>query len=164
MNENRNLVIQVRNLKKRYTLGQFDAKRASMAFKNKVNRLLGRKISDIPEDQLPWREFWALKGIDLDVYQGETLGIIGINGSGKSTLLKLLSRITSPTEGEIGIKGVSASMLEIGTGFNRDMTGRENIYLNGTILGMSRSEIAKKLDEIVAFSECENFIDTPVKR
>ena len=164
MEEQRNLVIQIRNLKKRYTLGQYDSKRATASFKRKINQLLGRTIKELPVDEIPCREFWALKGIDLDVYQGETLGIIGINGSGKSTLLKLLSRITAPTEGEIGIKGVSASMLEIGTGFNRDMTGRENVYLNGTILGMSRTEIAKKLDEIVAFSECEEFIDTPVKR
>ena len=124
MEEQRNLVIQIRNLKKRYTLGQYDSKRATASFKKKINQLLGRTIKELPVDEIPWREFWALKGIDLDVYQGETLGIIGINGSGKSTLLKLLSRITAPTEGEIGIKGVSASMLEIGTGFNRDMTGR----------------------------------------
>lgn len=166
-NQHQDLVIQVRNLKKKYTLGQYDAARAGSAFKSKMQRLLGRPAQTPDQDEPSsgqWRDFWALKGIDLDVYRGETLGIIGINGSGKSTLLKLLSRITSPTEGEIGLCGVSASMLEIGTGFNGDMTGRENIYLNGTILGMSRAEISNKLDEIVEFSECADFIDTPVKR
>jgi lipopolysaccharide transport system ATP-binding protein len=107
---------------------------------------------------------WALQDIDLEVKQGEILGIIGKNGAGKSTLLKLLSRVTSPTKGEIHIKGKIASLLEVGTGFHPELTGLENIYLNGTILGMSRTEIRRKLDEIIDFSGCANYIDTPVKR
>ena len=106
----------------------------------------------------------ALNGVDLTVYQGEALGIIGRNGAGKSTLLKLLSRITAPTEGEIKIRGRVASMLEVGTGFNNEMTGRENIYMNGAILGMTKAEIDAKLPQIIEFSECGDFIDTPVKR
>ena len=159
------LVIQIRNLKKRYTLGQYDSARAAAGFKSKLNRLLHKGAGEADGgENARWGEFWALKGIDLDVRRGDTLGIIGLNGSGKSTLLKLISRITAPTAGEIGIRGVSASMLEIGTGFNGDMTGRENIYLNGTILGMTREEIDQKIDSIVDFSECGEFIDTPVKR
>jgi homopolymeric O-antigen transport system ATP-binding protein len=109
-------------------------------------------------------EFWALKDISFEVKRGEALGIIGRNGAGKSTLLKLLSRITEPTEGSARIRGRVASLLEVGTGFHAELTGRENIYLNGSILGMSRAEIRKKFDEIVAFAEVERFLDTPVKR
>ena len=107
---------------------------------------------------------WALKDIDFKVEQGDVVGIIGKNGAGKSTLLKLLSRVTSPTTGEIRAKGRIGSLLEVGTGFHPEMTGRENIYMNGAILGMTKSEIAKKLDEIIDFSGCERYIDTPVKR
>jgi len=107
--------------------------------------------------------FWALRDINLEVRQGEVVGIIGRNGAGKSTLLKILSRITPPTTGKISYHGRMASLLEVGTGFHRELTGRENIFLNGSILGMKRSEIAKKFDEIVAFAEVEKFIDTPVK-
>ena len=107
---------------------------------------------------------WALRDIDFKVEQGDVVGIIGKNGAGKSTLLKLLSRITSPTTGDIRAKGRIASLLEVGTGFHPEMTGRENIYLNGAILGMTKEEIARKLDEIVDFSGCERYIDTPVKR
>jgi lipopolysaccharide transport system ATP-binding protein len=109
-------------------------------------------------------EFWALKDVSFEVKQGDRVGIIGRNGAGKSTLLKLLSRITEPTTGEIGIKGRVASLLEVGTGFHPELTGRENIYLNGAVLGMSKIEIKQKFDEIVAFAEVENFLDTPVKR
>jgi lipopolysaccharide transport system ATP-binding protein len=108
--------------------------------------------------------FWALKDINFEVKQGEILGIIGKNGAGKSTLLKILSRVTTPTKGEIKIKGRVASLLEVGTGFHPELTGRENIFLNGAILGMSKAEIKKKFDEIVDFAEIEKFLDTPVKR
>jgi lipopolysaccharide transport system ATP-binding protein len=109
-------------------------------------------------------EFWAVRDVNLTVRQGEVVGIIGRNGAGKSTLLKLLSRITEPTEGRIRMNGRVASLLEVGTGFHPELSGRENIYLNGAILGMTRAEITRKFDEIVAFSECERFLDTPVKR
>lgn len=110
------------------------------------------------------KEFWALKDISFDVKQGEVLGIIGPNGAGKTTLLKILSQITEPTEGEIHIKGRVASLLEVGTGFHPELSGRENVYMNGAILGMTKSEIKAKFDEIVAFAEVEKFIDTPIKR
>lgn len=108
--------------------------------------------------------FWALKDVSFDVKAGQRLAVMGRNGAGKSTLLKILSRITAPTEGLIKIKGRMASLLEVGTGFHPELTGRENIFLNGAILGMRKEEIQKKFDEIVAFSEIEEFIDTPVKR
>ncbi len=108
--------------------------------------------------------FWALKNVSFEVKMGERLAIMGRNGAGKSTLLKIMSRITAPTEGRIKLRGRVASLLEVGTGFHSELTGRENIYLNGTILGMKKTEITKKLDEIIAFSEIEEFIDTPVKR
>src|SRR2546423_1168845 len=109
------------------------------------------------------RTLWALKDINLEVQQGELVGIIGHNGAGKSTLLKILSRITKPTTGRVALYGRVGSLLEVGTGFHPELTGRENIYLNGAILGMQRAEIARKFDEIVAFSEVERFIETPVK-
>jgi lipopolysaccharide transport system ATP-binding protein len=109
-------------------------------------------------------EFWALRGVDFQIQKGEAVGIIGRNGAGKSTLLKILSRITAPTEGEIRMRGKVAALLEVGTGFHSELSGRENIFLNGAIMGMSRAEIRARFDEIVAFAEVEQFLDTPVKR
>jgi lipopolysaccharide transport system ATP-binding protein len=109
-------------------------------------------------------EFFALQSINLEIKQGDVVGIIGRNGAGKSTLLKVMSRITEPTSGRIGIKGRVASLPDVGTGFHHELTGRENIYLNGAILGMSRSEVRRKFDEIVEFAGVERFVDTPVKR
>ena len=120
-----------------------------------------RRESNLSRTQ---ESFWALRNIDLEIKQGEVVGIIGRNGAGKSTLLKILSRITEPTEGRIRLRGRTASLLEVGTGFHPELTGRENIFLNGAILGMSRVEIRRKFDEIVSFGEIEQFLDTPVKR
>src|SRR5262249_45244942 len=110
------------------------------------------------------QDFWALKDISFEIGRGELVGIVGRNGAGKSTLLKILSRIVEPTKGSVRLRGRVASLLEVGTGFHAELTGRENIYLNGAILGMTRAEITRKFDEIVAFSEIEAFLDTPVKR
>jgi lipopolysaccharide transport system ATP-binding protein len=123
-----------------------------------LRRLRGRGGADSRED------FWALQGVSFEVQPGEVVGIIGRNGAGKSTLLKILSRITKPTHGEVQLRGRIGSLLEVGTGFHPELTGRENIYLNGSILGMGRKEIDRRFDEIVAFSEIEQFLDTPVKR
>ncbi len=128
-------------------------------------RILGLSTRETePARRNSREEFWALRSIDLEVVEGEKFGIIGSNGSGKSTLLKILSRITEPTEGRVRIRGRVASLLEVGTGFHPELTGRENIYLNGAILGMSSAEIKKKFNEIMAFAEIERFLDTPVKR
>lgn len=124
----------------------------------------GAKSIGAAESARDLGSFWALQDVSFQVKQGETVGIIGRNGAGKSTLLKLLSRITEPTDGRIELYGRVAALLEVGTGFHSELTGRENVYLNGTILGMKRAEITRKFDEIVAFAEIEQFIDTPVKR
>jgi len=161
-----NTVIQVENLSKRYIIGhQYDqsnglSHRAELAFRNPV-RWLRNKFESTREEI---EEFWALQNVSFEVNQGDVVGIIGRNGAGKSTILKILSRITEPTAGRIKIKGRVASLLEVGTGFHQELTGRENIFLNGAILGMSHAEIKRKFDEIVAFSEIEKFLDTPVKR
>src|SRR6476661_1249713 len=125
-----------------------------------IDVVRGRQI--VQGDEV--EEFWALKDVSFEVKQGEVIGIIGRNGAGKSTLLKVLSRITEPTEGRVTLHGRVGSLLEVGTGFHSELTGRENIFLNGAILGMTRQEVRKKFDEIVAFAEVERFLDTPVKR
>lgn len=159
-------VIKIEDLKKKYKLGSIGGGTLSADLQSWWAKKTGKddpnlKIGEKRESET---EFWALNGVNLEVKAGETLGIIGSNGAGKSTLLKILSRVTAPTEGEVKIKGRISSMLEVGTGFHGELTGRENIYLNGAILGMSRSEVDKKMEDIIEFSECRKFIDTPVKR
>lgn len=155
-------VIKVENLSKKYILhhqGQEHYLALRDVIANKARNILNpNKIKHNQE------EFWALKDLNFEVKQGDRVGIIGRNGAGKSTLLKILSRITEPTTGKIKLKGRVASLLEVGTGFHPELTGRENIFLNGAILGMSKWEIKKKFDEIVSFAEVEKFLDTPVKR
>lgn len=163
-------VIQLHDLGKRYHIAHQRAEDVGLrhllneAFTAPLRWLRGR--DSIPSRKLggATEEFWALRNVTLGVERGEVLGVIGRNGAGKSTLLKLLSQITEPTEGRIHIRGRVASLLEVGTGFHPELTGRENIYLNGAILGMSRAEIRRKFDEIVEFSEVHRFLDTPVKR
>ena len=161
------VVIRVENVSKKYNLGGYNTGSLKGDFNQwwttKVRRQedpfakIGEKVRD-------GREFWALKDVSFEIRQGEAFGIIGKNGAGKSTLLKILSRITLPTTGSIKVKGRIASLLEVGTGFNPELSGRENIYLNGAILGMTKAEVVRKFDEIVDFSGVEKFIDTPVKR
>ena len=159
-------VITVENLGKYYQLGHTPEKYRSLrdSLTRQVSQMrrgiLGRRRQSQSLDE----GFWALDGINFSIQQGDRIGVIGRNGAGKSTLLKILSRITEPTRGEIRILGRVASLLEVGTGFHPELTGRENIYLNGAVLGMSKAEIRRKFDEIVAFSEVERFLDTPVKR
>jgi lipopolysaccharide transport system ATP-binding protein len=158
-------IIQVRGLSKSYLLNH-EGKERYTALRDVITQK-ARKIFSFPGwkiTQSTTEEFWALKDIDFDIEQGDRVGIIGRNGAGKSTLLKILSRITEPTKGSIKIKGRIASLLEVGTGFHPELTGRENIFLNGAILGMSRAEIRKHFDAIVEFAEVERFLDTPVKR
>jgi lipopolysaccharide transport system ATP-binding protein len=161
-----NTVIRVENLSKRYIIGHQHAKGDGIrhiieaAMRAPFARLRARS----EQKKRQREEFWALRDISIEVKQGEVVGIIGRNGAGKSTLLKILSRITEPTSGRIHLNGRVASLLEIGTGFHPELTGRENIFLNGAILGMTRGEIKSKFGEIVAFAEIEKFLDTPVKR
>jgi len=155
-------IIEVRHLAKSYQIGTSTGvtHACRKIIRHGASRLLGRPACSVEKP----REFWALKDINFDVYPGQVVGIIGHNGAGKSTLLKVLSRITSPTLGQAKIRGRMASLLEVGTGFHPELTGRENIYLNGTILGMRKAEIDSKLDQIIDFSGVEQFLDTPVKR
>jgi lipopolysaccharide transport system ATP-binding protein len=166
-------VISVENLSKRYLIGHQSAQREQY---NALRDIIGREARNFARKAVDLargrqiiqgddvEELWALKDVSFEVKQGEILGIIGRNGAGKSTLLKVLSRITEPTEGQVRLRGRVGSLLEVGTGFHPELTGRENIFLNGAILGMSRNEITRKFDEIVAFAEVERFLDTPVKR
>jgi lipopolysaccharide transport system ATP-binding protein len=157
--------IQVRGLGKEYQIGTRE--RGYTTFRDAIVNAFAapfRRLRQLSGSTQEDASFWALKDVSFDVEPGEVVGIIGRNGAGKSTLLKILSQITEPTTGEIKLNGRVASLLEVGTGFHPELTGRENIYLNGSILGMSRAEIKKKFDEIVAFAEVEKFLDTPVKR
>lgn len=164
--QSKDLMIRLRGVKKKYRLGRIgggtlkadiESRWALFRGKEDPNTVIGdkRKAGDT---------FMALNGIDLEIYEGEAVGIIGRNGAGKSTLLKLLSRVTAPADGVIEMWGRVTSMLEVGTGFHGEMTGRENIYMNGSILGMTKAEIDAKIEDIIEFSEVRDFIDTPVKR
>ncbi|MDD2808214.1 ABC transporter ATP-binding protein [Rhodoferax sp.] len=167
------IAISVENLSKSYLVGHNTAQAERYTALRDVVARNARNLARKTRDMLSGRaivqgddveEFWALKDVSFEVKRGEVLGIIGRNGAGKSTLLKILSRITEPTKGRIKIAGRVASLLEVGTGFHPELTGRENIFLNGAILGMKRTEIQRKFDEIVAFAEVAKFLDTPVKR
>ena len=163
-----NTVIKFEKLGKSYMIGHKSTDQRYLALRDVIGESLKKWWSRIRHPEYytheNLEEFWALKDIDLEVQEGDRLGIIGRNGAGKTTLLKVLSRITEPTAGQIKVKGRVASLLEVGTGFHPELTGRENIYLNGAILGMTRSEIKRKFDEIVDFAGVEQFLDTPVKR
>lgn len=151
----KDIAIRIEGLGKEYIIGHKKTGDLRSSFGQTVKRLFGKSGGK--------ESFWALRNIDLEIHKGEAVGIIGRNGAGKSTLLKILSRITDPTRGRYEISGRVSSLLEVGTGFHMELTGRENVFLNGTILGMTRTEIKEKFDEIVAFSGVEKFLDTPVK-
>lgn len=161
------IAIKIENLKKQYKLGTIGGQTLNAELQSWWARKRGKEDPnlEIGQDYSNFGEsFYALNGINLEIKKGEALGIIGGNGAGKSTLLKILSRVTAPTEGDVWIDGRIASMLEVGTGFHGELTGRENIYMNGAILGMTKKEVDEKIESIIDFSECRQFIDTPVKR
>ena len=167
MGNNEEIMIRVQGLKKQYRLGQIGTGTLSRDLQSWWARKRGKEDPNTKigtNQRLVGQTFMALNGLDLEVKKGEAVGIIGANGAGKSTLLKLLTHVTAPTEGTIDMYGRVASMLEVGTGFHPEMTGRENVYLNGAILGMTKAEIDAKMDDIIEFSEVRDFIDTPVKR
>ncbi|MBA3731609.1 MAG: ATP-binding cassette domain-containing protein, partial [Gammaproteobacteria bacterium] len=176
MNAN-NIAIEVKGLGKRYRIGLKEERHENMAsalvdfikspLKNYRQYRSLYDFSDISPEKMDEESddvIWPLKNISFNVHEGEVVGVIGRNGAGKSTLLKILSKITPPTVGEVRLKGRISSLLEVGTGFHNELSGRENVYLNGTILGMRRREVDRKFDEIVEFSGVEKFLDTPVKR
>jgi lipopolysaccharide transport system ATP-binding protein len=162
-------VISVENLSKKYIIGH-QKQESYNNYREEITQGFGRSLEKLihpfakANEDITHEEFWALKNVSFDIQQGDRVGLIGGNGAGKSTLLKILSRITEPTSGKVTIKGRVASLLEVGTGFHPELSGRENVFLNGAILGMSKAEIKKMFDEIVAFAEVEKFLDTPVKR
>ncbi len=166
------IVIKAENLGKKYIIGHETERGRYVALRDVLMhnaRTLWNKTKDLAKGKAiiqgdTLEEVWALKDVNFEINRGEAVGIIGRNGAGKSTLLKVLSRITEPSAGRVTIKGRVASLLEVGTGFHPELTGRENIYLNGTILGMTRKEVKRKFDEIIAFAEIEKYLDTPVKR
>ena len=167
----KDIILKAENISKQYRLGQVGTGTLSHDLNRWWHQIRGKedpylKIGDTNDRSTKGESdyVWALQDINFEVKRGEVLGIIGKNGAGKSTLLKILSKVTAPTTGSIKCRGRIASLLEVGTGFNPELTGRENIYLNGAILGMTKKEISSKIDEIIAFSGCERYIDTPVKR
>ncbi|KAA5822451.1 ATP-binding cassette domain-containing protein [Algibacter amylolyticus] len=169
--KNKDIILKVENISKQYRLGLVGTGTISHDLNRWWSKIRGKEDPYLRVGETNDRSskgdseyIWALKEINFEVQRGEVLGIIGKNGAGKSTLLKILSKVTGPTTGNIKTKGRIASLLEVGTGFHGEMTGRENIYLNGAILGMTKKEIAFKIDEIIEFSGCERYIDTPVKR
>ena len=163
---NREIAVRIEGVKKQYKLGQIGGGTLQADLQSWWAKVRGKEDPNrkIGDNRIIGETFMALNGIDLTIYEGEHVGIIGRNGAGKSTLLKLLARVTAPTEGDIDIYGRITSMLEVGTGFNGELTGRENIYMNGAILGMTKAEIDSKIEDIIDFSEVSEFIDTPVKR
>ncbi len=162
-----NVILRIQDISKEYKLGQIGGTTIREEFQRLHAKIFNKEdpTKKIGEKDYEYgKKFLALDGVTFDVKKGERVGLIGHNGAGKSTLLKLVSRVTAPTNGFIGINGRVASLLEVGTGFHGELTGRENIYMNGAILGMSKSEIEEKIEDIIEFSECRQFIDTPVKR
>ena len=165
--DEKDIAVKIVHLKKQYRLGVIGGKTLGGEIQSWFAKIRGKDDPNVQigKENIGGNEsFWALDDINLIIKKGERLGIIGRNGAGKSTMLKIFSRVTAPTEGKIYVDGRVSSMLEVGTGFHEELTGRENIYLNGAILGMTRAEINRKIDDIIEFSECSKFIDTPVKR